>query len=263
MLADSERRPGAANGLLSVLLIAVSMLAPSTFPWPERAARGRHRCNQADGRALAHLGFDAQAKLDLPGAVARARSRRTNSGQRVAARRPPTPHRHRPDPQRGTAARKRAARRGSRSRRDRSPSQHQYRSSRTSPLPAWSWPLTPVFRTKLLAAPVSRCPSVDRARGEARARGLPCRCRLDQCVGACPAVACDSENAPCPPVGEPRAAGGRHFEWAGAALATVTLIALALNTTVGWWWADSVAALLISSALLREGALTIQAARRV
>jgi hypothetical protein len=102
--------------------------------------------------------------------------------QRVAARRPPTPRR--PDPRRGTAAQKRAARCGSRSRsrsrRDRSPSQHQYRSSRTSPLPAWSVVHYPGFPNE-----TSRCPyeiawllSCPRAWSvSARAAGLvgPCR----------------------------------------------------------------------------------------
>ncbi len=67
------------------------------------------------------------------------------------ARRPPTPRR--PDPRRGTAVRKRAVLRDSRSRRGRSPSQHQYRSSRTSAAPSLVHGPTPVFRTKLLAAP--------------------------------------------------------------------------------------------------------------
>jgi divalent metal cation (Fe/Co/Zn/Cd) transporter len=40
---------------------------------------------------------------------------------------------------------------------------------------------------------------------------------------------------------------------AGAALAAVTLASLALNSGLGWWWADAVAALLIAAFLLREG----------
>lgn len=40
---------------------------------------------------------------------------------------------------------------------------------------------------------------------------------------------------------------------AGAVLALVTLGALMLNSALGWWWADSVAALLIAALLGREG----------
>jgi divalent metal cation (Fe/Co/Zn/Cd) transporter len=43
---------------------------------------------------------------------------------------------------------------------------------------------------------------------------------------------------------------------AGAALATATLVSLLVDSTFGWWWADSVAALLIAGILLREGSLT-------
>jgi divalent metal cation (Fe/Co/Zn/Cd) transporter len=48
---------------------------------------------------------------------------------------------------------------------------------------------------------------------------------------------------------------------AGAMLAAATLASLVLNTALDWWWADSVAALLIATALLREGRLTLQSAR--
>lgn len=37
------------------------------------------------------------------------------------------------------------------------------------------------------------------------------------------------------------------------ALASITLLGLALDRAIGWWWADPLAALLIASALLREG----------
>jgi divalent metal cation (Fe/Co/Zn/Cd) transporter len=40
---------------------------------------------------------------------------------------------------------------------------------------------------------------------------------------------------------------------AGAALAAVTLASLALDAAFGWWWCDSVAALLIAAFMLREG----------
>jgi divalent metal cation (Fe/Co/Zn/Cd) transporter len=49
---------------------------------------------------------------------------------------------------------------------------------------------------------------------------------------------------------------------AGAALAAAALIALVLNTTLDWWWADSVAAIAIAAALLREGALTVSLGAR-
>lgn len=39
----------------------------------------------------------------------------------------------------------------------------------------------------------------------------------------------------------------------GACLAGVTLVGLLVNTLFGWWWADSLVALLITSVLLREG----------
>jgi divalent metal cation (Fe/Co/Zn/Cd) transporter len=39
----------------------------------------------------------------------------------------------------------------------------------------------------------------------------------------------------------------------GACLAAVTLLGLLVNTLLGWWWADPLAALLITAVLLREG----------
>jgi divalent metal cation (Fe/Co/Zn/Cd) transporter len=48
---------------------------------------------------------------------------------------------------------------------------------------------------------------------------------------------------------------------AGAGLAAAALAGLALNTTLDWWWADSVAALMIATVLLREGSLTLQSLR--
>jgi divalent metal cation (Fe/Co/Zn/Cd) transporter len=50
---------------------------------------------------------------------------------------------------------------------------------------------------------------------------------------------------------------------AGAMLAAATLAGLVLNTALDWWWGDSVAALVIAAALLREGGLTLQSARHV
>jgi divalent metal cation (Fe/Co/Zn/Cd) transporter len=40
---------------------------------------------------------------------------------------------------------------------------------------------------------------------------------------------------------------------AGAALAAATLISLLVESALGWWWADAVAAMLIAATLLREG----------
>lgn len=48
---------------------------------------------------------------------------------------------------------------------------------------------------------------------------------------------------------------------AGAALAAAAMIGLALSTGVDLWWADSVAALLISVVLARESRLTLKARR--
>ena len=39
---------------------------------------------------------------------------------------------------------------------------------------------------------------------------------------------------------------------AAAALAAITLVTLLVNSALGWWWADAVAALLIATALLAE-----------
>ena len=39
---------------------------------------------------------------------------------------------------------------------------------------------------------------------------------------------------------------------AAATLAAVTLVALMLNSGLGWWWADPAAALLIAAALAAE-----------
>jgi divalent metal cation (Fe/Co/Zn/Cd) transporter len=50
---------------------------------------------------------------------------------------------------------------------------------------------------------------------------------------------------------------------AGAALAAATVMALALNTTLEWWWADPVASLVIAATLLLEGTRTVRSARRV
>lgn len=44
----------------------------------------------------------------------------------------------------------------------------------------------------------------------------------------------------------------------GACLAVVTLLGLLVNTLLGWWWADPLAALLITGVLLREGWQALQ-----
>ena len=50
---------------------------------------------------------------------------------------------------------------------------------------------------------------------------------------------------------------------AGAALAAVTLVSLALYKGLGWWWSDAIAALLIGTFLLREGWRTANPSRRL
>ena len=39
---------------------------------------------------------------------------------------------------------------------------------------------------------------------------------------------------------------------AAAALAAITLVTLLVNSALGWWWADAVAALVIATALVAE-----------
>jgi divalent metal cation (Fe/Co/Zn/Cd) transporter len=48
---------------------------------------------------------------------------------------------------------------------------------------------------------------------------------------------------------------------AGGILAAATVLSLVLDTALDWWWADAVAALLISAMLLLEGTRTIASAR--
>ncbi|HET7048209.1 MAG TPA: cation transporter [Solirubrobacteraceae bacterium] len=48
---------------------------------------------------------------------------------------------------------------------------------------------------------------------------------------------------------------------AGAALAAATLVSLVVESALGWWWADAVAALLIAGTLLREGLVISHSAR--
>ena len=48
---------------------------------------------------------------------------------------------------------------------------------------------------------------------------------------------------------------------AGGLLAAAALLSLGLDAALDWWWADSVAALLISATLLSEGAATVARTR--
>ncbi len=48
----------------------------------------------------------------------------------------------------------------------------------------------------------------------------------------------------------------------GAFLAVVTLLGLLVNTRLRWWWADPLAALLITGVLLREGWHSLWQSRR-
>ena len=41
--------------------------------------------------------------------------------------------------------------------------------------------------------------------------------------------------------------------WLCSGLSAVLLIGLGLNATVGWWWADPIAGLVIAGLALREG----------
>jgi divalent metal cation (Fe/Co/Zn/Cd) transporter len=56
--------------------------------------------------------------------------------------------------------------------------------------------------------------------------------------------------------------GDGVLSFAGAALAAVTLISLALDTAFGWWWSDAVAAVLIAGFLLHAGWQTTSASSR-
>ena len=63
------------------------------------------------------------------------------------------------------------------------------------------------------------------------------------------------------PVDSTALRGDGVLSLAGAILAAATLISLALDSALGWWWADAVAAILIAAILLGEGARTIASAR--
>ena len=56
--------------------------------------------------------------------------------------------------------------------------------------------------------------------------------------------------------------GDGMLSLAGAALAAATLVSLLLDSAVGWWWADPVAAVLIAGTLLREGCLILGTHKR-
>jgi divalent metal cation (Fe/Co/Zn/Cd) transporter len=65
------------------------------------------------------------------------------------------------------------------------------------------------------------------------------------------------------PLGSPGLRGDGVLSLAGAVLATATLLSLVLDASLDWWWADSVAALLISTTLVVEGPRTVASARQL
>lgn len=46
-----------------------------------------------------------------------------------------------------------------------------------------------------------------------------------------------------------------------AALGAISLIGLSVSTSLGWWWADAVAALVVAAVLAREGVISLAIAR--
>jgi divalent metal cation (Fe/Co/Zn/Cd) transporter len=60
------------------------------------------------------------------------------------------------------------------------------------------------------------------------------------------------------PLGSTALRGDGVLSLAGSVLAAATLASLVLDAAFDWWWADAVAALLISAILLAEGARTIR-----
>jgi divalent metal cation (Fe/Co/Zn/Cd) transporter len=56
--------------------------------------------------------------------------------------------------------------------------------------------------------------------------------------------------------------GDGMLSLAGALLAAVALVSLALDRGLGWWWADGAAALLIAAFMMREGVRTVNTARQ-
>jgi divalent metal cation (Fe/Co/Zn/Cd) transporter len=64
------------------------------------------------------------------------------------------------------------------------------------------------------------------------------------------------------PLGSTALRGDGILSLAGAALAAVTLASLALDTALGWWWSDAVAALAIAGFLLAAGWKTSRSAGR-
>jgi divalent metal cation (Fe/Co/Zn/Cd) transporter len=63
------------------------------------------------------------------------------------------------------------------------------------------------------------------------------------------------------PLRSPGLRGDGVLSLAGAVLAAATMLSLLVDAELDWWWADSVAALLISTLLLVEGSRTIASAR--
>jgi divalent metal cation (Fe/Co/Zn/Cd) transporter len=63
------------------------------------------------------------------------------------------------------------------------------------------------------------------------------------------------------PLQSPGLRGDGVLSLAGAVLAAATLLSLALDAALDWWWADALAAVLIAAMLLTEGRRTITRAR--
>jgi divalent metal cation (Fe/Co/Zn/Cd) transporter len=63
------------------------------------------------------------------------------------------------------------------------------------------------------------------------------------------------------PLGSAALRGDGVLSLAGAALASATLLSLVFDAALDWWWADSVAALVISAMLVVEGTRTVMSAR--
>ena len=63
------------------------------------------------------------------------------------------------------------------------------------------------------------------------------------------------------PLRSPGLRGDGVLSFAGAVLAAATLLSLVLDASLDWWWADAIAALLISALLLVEASRTIASRR--
>ncbi|MFF0766590.1 MULTISPECIES: cation transporter [Streptomyces] len=65
------------------------------------------------------------------------------------------------------------------------------------------------------------------------------------------------------PLNSPALRGDGVLSLVGGALAATALLGVAANKELGWWWTDSVSALLISMFLMREGAHTVRASAQL